>query len=222
MMNIDHYFYEYMINRFGLESLAKKYCEIYLLSFQKYKDQDSRVELFRKFVGMDRDRLTYSVFLHYVQLIKLANYSITAIFTSNIQNLYLEFNVAKQNLMTVLQDANPYIHNMIQQQLKRYAKVFSDNKRLSKGVDIDEYQTLKEFQEKVNLSRHRNMNEFLIPLYAGNTYVTADALKEYTLKTLDFSNYEDLAEARVGNMIQLFIVEVLDVNPKQIGRDHIS
>ena len=70
--------------------------------------------MFRKFVGMDRDRLTYSVFLHYVQLIKLANYSITAIFTSNIQNLYLEFNVAKQNLMTVLQDANPYIHNMIQ------------------------------------------------------------------------------------------------------------
>ena len=58
------------------------------------------------------------------------------------------------------------------------------------------------------------MNEFLIPLYAGNTYVTADALKEYTLKTLDFSNYEDLAEARVGNMIQLFIVEVFDVNPK--------
>lgn len=33
LMNMDHYYYEYMNNRFGLDTLAKKYSEIYLLSF---------------------------------------------------------------------------------------------------------------------------------------------------------------------------------------------
>ena len=76
LMNIDHFYFEFMQNRFGLDNLAKKYCEIYLVSIQRYKDADSRVDLFRKFVGLDRDRLPYSVFLYYVQLIKAANYSI--------------------------------------------------------------------------------------------------------------------------------------------------
>ena len=65
-----------MSNQFGSEILAKKYCEIYLLSIQKYADQDSRVDLFRKLVGLDRDKLPYGVFMQYVQLIKSANYSI--------------------------------------------------------------------------------------------------------------------------------------------------
>ncbi len=54
LMNIDHYFYEYMSQKYGLVPLANKYTEIYLLSINKHYLQDSRIELFRKFVGISR------------------------------------------------------------------------------------------------------------------------------------------------------------------------
>ena len=33
LMNMDHFYYEFINNRFGLGALAKKYCEVYLVSF---------------------------------------------------------------------------------------------------------------------------------------------------------------------------------------------
>jgi hypothetical protein len=72
------------------------------------------------------------------------------------------------------------------------------------------------------LSKFKTLNEFLQPLYSNVTVVTLEVLKNYILKQLDFSHYEDEADSRIANMIKTFIVEALDLNANFIARDHLS
>eukprot|EP00347_Sterkiella_histriomuscorum_P021472 403333861 len=220
MMNLDHYYYEYMNNRFGLDSLAKKYSEIYLLSFQKHRESDSRIELFRKFIGLDRDRLPYSIFCYYIRLIKAANFSVPQLFTSNIQNLYIEFNQAKNSLLNMVVDSNQAIVSMVSSQTKRFAKVFSDNKRLSQGVDVQDYQMFKEVIEKISQSKYRNINDFVTPLYQTVPFVSIEKLKEYFITKFDFGSQNATEiKIRLHSMIKTFFVEGLDASNNNIPKD---
>ncbi|CDW79906.1 UNKNOWN [Stylonychia lemnae] len=222
LMNIDHFYYDYMNNRFGLGTLAKKYCEIYLLSIQQYRDADSRVELFRKFVGLDRDKLPYSIFQLYVQLIKAANYSVQSLFTTNITNLYIEFNQAKSSIINIVSDASQYIHTIIQNQLRKYTKIFSDNKKLSQGVDIQDYQMFKEFLDKVTTSKYKNISEFVTPLYSTTPMVNAELLRDYILKKFDFPQYS-LADAkqRLHQVIRIFFMDAMESTSPIIPKENL-
>lgn len=62
LMNMDHFYYDFMNNKFGMDTLGKRYCEIFLVSMLKHKGADSRVDIFTKFIGLDRDKLPYAVF----------------------------------------------------------------------------------------------------------------------------------------------------------------
>ncbi len=33
LMNMDQFYYDYMNKKFGMDTLGRKYCEIYLVSF---------------------------------------------------------------------------------------------------------------------------------------------------------------------------------------------
>lgn len=90
-MNFEHYFYEFMSQKYGLDKLAQKYTEIYLLSIEKYKNDDTRIDLFRKFVGLDNLKLPSSIFQAYLQMIRKTNINIQVLFTSNINNLFVDF-----------------------------------------------------------------------------------------------------------------------------------
>ena len=60
-------------------------------------------------------------------------------------------------------------------------KVFSDNQNLSEAVDIQDYQILKEFIEKIYSSKFKTLHEFLQPLFASSFFVTVDILRDYIL-----------------------------------------
>lgn len=46
----------------GVLSLTKKQCELFLSSLEKYKYEDSRIELFRRFIGLDKSKLPYHIY----------------------------------------------------------------------------------------------------------------------------------------------------------------
>jgi hypothetical protein len=70
LMNMDIYFYHHIAQTYGLDSLALKYAEIYLASIEAHKNMDPRIDLFRKLIGLDHDRLPFSIFEKFVKLIK--------------------------------------------------------------------------------------------------------------------------------------------------------
>ena len=76
LMNIDCFFYNHVQHTYGLDALANKYSEIYLLSMETHRKKDTRIELFLKFIGLDIEKLPYSIFEHYVTLIKATNISV--------------------------------------------------------------------------------------------------------------------------------------------------
>jgi hypothetical protein len=86
LMNIDCFFYNHVQHTYGLDALANKYCEIYLLSMDTHRKKDTRIELFLKFVGLDLDKLPYSIFEHYVTLIKATNISVTNLLNQPMHN----------------------------------------------------------------------------------------------------------------------------------------
>ena len=65
-MNVDLYFLQYTKYTYGLDNLASKYFEIYMYSIDCHRKADIRIELFRKFIGFDMERLPYSIFEKFV------------------------------------------------------------------------------------------------------------------------------------------------------------
>jgi len=80
LMNIDCFFYHHVQQTYGLQALADRYCEVYLASVEAHRKKDSRIELFRKFVGLDLDRLPYSIFERYVALVKATGVPVASLF----------------------------------------------------------------------------------------------------------------------------------------------
>lgn len=62
LMHVDSFMYHYVFKSYGIEDLAEKYCEVYLLSINAHRKKDFRIELMRKFIGIDKDSLPYPIF----------------------------------------------------------------------------------------------------------------------------------------------------------------
>ena len=70
-----------MCQTYGMDQLANKYCEIYLLSIEHQKKKDARLELFRRFVGLDSDKLPPSIFEKYITMMKATGIQPANLFT---------------------------------------------------------------------------------------------------------------------------------------------
>ena len=82
--------------RFGLDKLALKYTEIYLYSMKQLSKDDSRIELFLKFIGLERDRLPFIIFEAFVKIIKNTNFTVPAIFTAaDISDMHINYAVVR-------------------------------------------------------------------------------------------------------------------------------
>lgn len=109
LMNIDCFFYHHVQTTYGLEALANKYCEIYLASIEMHKKKDSRIELFRKFIGLDNDKLPYSIFERYVTMVKHSNMPVSLIYTQNITTMYVDYNRVRYSFKDFLSTATAFL-----------------------------------------------------------------------------------------------------------------
>jgi len=98
-VNIDHFFYDYFYQKYGIEDMAARYCEVYLLSLERLKGKDQRIDIFRKFVGLDPDRLPYYILDGYIRLLKVGG---VANYTTDISKIYIEFGTVRKELKELL------------------------------------------------------------------------------------------------------------------------
>jgi len=115
LMNIDCFFYHHIHQTYGLDQLANKYCEIYLASVEAHRSKDTRLELFRKFVGLDVEKLPYSIFERYVTMIKATNIPVQNLFTMALSGVYVEYPRVRYIFKELLSEASDLIHKQVYQ-----------------------------------------------------------------------------------------------------------
>ena len=144
-MNIDCFFYQYVHQSYGMEDLANKYCEIYLLSIETHRRKDLRIELFRKFVGFDMDKLPYSIWEKFSSLLKHTNIPLNSLFSNNLNSLSVDYNKLRFILKDVLFGCSELIITDAFRQLKKVVRHVCENEKLLKNFDPQDYEVMKDF-----------------------------------------------------------------------------
>lgn len=76
-LNLDHFYSKFMNNKYGIDHLAQKYTEQWLVSIKAHAERDNRVNLFMRFMGLGGyHSLPFSVFTYYLHLLKATNVEI--------------------------------------------------------------------------------------------------------------------------------------------------
>lgn len=84
-LNLDHFYAKFMQNKYGIDSLAQKYTEQWLVSIKFHAPRDYRVNLFMRFLGLGGyQSLPFSVFIFYLTLIKATNVDTEYIYRSTV------------------------------------------------------------------------------------------------------------------------------------------
>jgi hypothetical protein len=79
----------------------------------------------------------------------------------------------------LLSEANQYIITNTYATLKKYSKVVSDNKRFSRGIDLNIYNSYKDLLEKIQASRFKNFNDAIVPLFSDKSTTTKELFRDY-------------------------------------------
>lgn len=80
-LNLEHFYAKFMTNKYGIDHLAQKYTEQWLVSIKKHAERDPRVGIFMRFLGLGGYfSLPFSVFQFYLHLLKATNIEIDQIY----------------------------------------------------------------------------------------------------------------------------------------------
>lgn len=80
--NLDQFFWHWLTQNFGDRELCHKYCESFMQSFVYWAESDSRVDMFRRFVGLNMTgRWPFSVFRFYLDMLRATNISLNTLFS---------------------------------------------------------------------------------------------------------------------------------------------
>ena len=98
-----------------------------MASVEIHRKKDSRIDLFRRFVGLDHDKLSYSIFEKYAHLIKATGVPVNNLFMQNMTTMYVDYNKVRHTFKDLLHDSTLTIQRDTYKQLKRFTKVVTDN-----------------------------------------------------------------------------------------------
>ena len=95
--NLEHFYAKFMSKKYGIDNLAVKYTEQWLVSIKANADRDARVSLFMRFMGLGGyHSLPFSVFRFYLHLLKATNVDIDAFYKNQDP---AEINLSYQKVM---------------------------------------------------------------------------------------------------------------------------
>jgi hypothetical protein len=67
---LDIFFYEYMQEKFKMKKLVNQHCEETIMSVLKYSGEDTRIDMFRKFLGISDDKYRKDILDLYLIILK--------------------------------------------------------------------------------------------------------------------------------------------------------
>lgn len=83
LLNLEHFYAKFMQTKYGIDSLAMKYTEQWLVSIKAHAHRDPRINLFMRFLGLGGyHSLPFSVFRYYLHLLKSTNVKVEEVFAN--------------------------------------------------------------------------------------------------------------------------------------------
>jgi hypothetical protein len=202
-MNLDTFFHHYVHQSYGIEDLANKYCEIYLLSIDAHRGRDLRIELVRKFIGIDSDRMPNSVFDKFLSLVKATNIPVLHLFTKNINQLSIDYNKVRYSLKDLLHGCDAKLMPETLNECRKFCRTSVDNPRLEKKMTTEVYEVYRDLQEQIIRSRFHSMTHWIRELLeaegsgSGGTDSEYDDSEDREAKANKTVTLEELATALV-------------------------
>ena len=83
---MDEFFYNYMSEKFKLNKIIKKNCEQSIMSILKFSNEDSRIDLFRRFLGIGDDKIRREILDNYLIILKNLPISFFKIFDDDYKS----------------------------------------------------------------------------------------------------------------------------------------
>ena len=165
--NQEHFYWQFMCQKYGVDTLALRYMEQWLVSFQVHADKDARVDLYYKFLGLGGPgSLPFSIFAFYVGLLKAANVQISEVYARDITQIQVGYLRVKLGLRDLLAKADRFTRNRILSQLSKCAKVVALNPAIRRGVDFVLYETYRDVVERMLKSdKYRSFGDVLSQLF---------------------------------------------------------
>lgn len=84
----DGFFFDFMNDKFKIKKIVKKNCEETIMAVMKYSAEDSRIDIFRRFLGIGDDKIRREIFDKYITIIKSLPISFYKLFVDDY-NTYL-------------------------------------------------------------------------------------------------------------------------------------
>ena len=170
-MNLDQYFYNFMQIKHGATELVEKYCEQWMVSILTHAVKDSRVEMFKRFIGLNGlGNWPFSVFKFYLQMLKSTNIKVTTLINAetDLTEVYMNYKNSLTLMRGFLESCNVFLKNSIYQALQKSAKVQCPNPVLQRILDIETYEIYRELIERAWKGKQtKSFVELLSLLYTG-------------------------------------------------------
>jgi hypothetical protein len=89
--SFEEFVYQVVNRRFGIKNKVKQTCEKFLVGLQFYKDSDTRIETFSKFIGFEpEDRYHIEVLFFYLRIMKATEEPIGSLISQEDDIVHLE------------------------------------------------------------------------------------------------------------------------------------
>jgi len=137
--NFDEFVYNFFLTKYGVNNIAAKYAERFVISILAYKMKDTRINLINKFIGVQHfDTLPQSVLKYFMKLIKSTNIDVLTIFTADIFKINVNYPTVKRTFKSLIKKVDLFQGHYLKSQISKnvlislpYQPQLSGHKNLS-------------------------------------------------------------------------------------------
>ena len=163
----EHFYWQFMCQKYGVDTLALRYMEQWLVSIKTHAEKDARVNLYYKFLGLGgHSSLPFSIFAFYMSLLKASNVQISEVYTKDITQIEISYQRVKLGLKDLLAKANRFTRSQILSQLSKCARIKARNLVMRRGLDFVLYEAHRDVVERMLKSgKYRSFGDVLSQLF---------------------------------------------------------
>lgn len=168
LLNLEHFYAKFMQSKYGIDHLATKYMEQWLVSIKANADRDPRVALFMRFLGLGGyQTLPFSVFQFYLHMLKSTNVQIEHIFRHNEpEGITLSFKKVMFGLKDLLAKTNAFNRRNVMILLRQACQVTTQNPVIEKHLSFTMFETYRYTIEKLLKSpKYKSFSDLLNALF---------------------------------------------------------
>ncbi|CAI2366199.1 unnamed protein product [Moneuplotes crassus] len=195
------YLYEEMLKRCKNEKIAVRQYEQFILCLKRFKTQDYRIDLFKRFLVYDEETFSEEIF---ESVLKILTYlKLDRVFSLQVQDVYIPLSNAEQCILRIFPNSPKILRNKVLSSVQHSCKVFLNTKLVTiSRDDVKYYKILKEIYTTI--------------IVKWNSSVAKVFIEAFKLKK------ENKGKMIMKKDFESFLTKVMKIDLNSIERDSLS